>query len=729
MPTINDIAKLAGVSHGTVSNVINGRGNVSVEKINLVWQAAEQLGYKINTQAKSLRQGKDRSIAILLPSIEFEPFAVMYEVFQREFMQNGYSVQLYSTDSLESLEMKGLIEALNSRVSAIVSFSCMLDPAEKYHELEPDLPIVLIRNNGKSYKNILYASFDYELAGREIAAYVQSHFGKKIGLFTEPTLMPDMAQFLRGFQSTYQEFDQSVKLVDCPNHQIGLRAFDFFDAGVEYDYIVCTDRKRETAVKAAYEYSSDSKMPKLLSISPRQAITIPNMPVYELDYKKLAHRIVKNLLVSLDQNKELDNELHISNTGFRKNTLTKTKLAANQLRMLTYESPSTSALIKLIPFLEKSTNIHLELTVLPSLQDVYKVLQSSSKSRYDLIRMDVAWSDELAKETFKPLDEINFNWDYLLSNIIPELGENYTSINGRRYAIPYDPSIQLLFYRKDLFLDPTYKRMYFESFKENLDVPSSFEEYNKIAKFFTKKYNQNSPIEYGSTVAIGNVSVSPSEFMPRLFECDGSILDKNGKITINTPQALTALKNYQQTYDFSDSTVYDSWENVLEGFAEGSSAMTIVFINHASHILNLKMSKIAGKLGFATVPGQKPLLGGGIIGITKECTCPETACEFLSWLYSDLVAPVFTMLGGLSPCKSSYTNRDINEKYPWLSTARRGFPQAQRRGNSTYYKNYSELQFENILALNIRKVLLGECSAEEALSQAQSQCDEYFEKA
>ena len=36
MPTIKDIAREAGVSHGTVSNVINGRGNVSVEKIQLV---------------------------------------------------------------------------------------------------------------------------------------------------------------------------------------------------------------------------------------------------------------------------------------------------------------------------------------------------------------------------------------------------------------------------------------------------------------------------------------------------------------------------------------------------------------------------------------------------------------------------------------------------------------------------------------------------------------------
>ena len=77
MPTIKDIAREAGVSHGTVSNVINGRGNVSVEKIRLVWQAAEKLGYKVNAKAQSLRLGKDRAIAVMLPGIEYTHWAAM----------------------------------------------------------------------------------------------------------------------------------------------------------------------------------------------------------------------------------------------------------------------------------------------------------------------------------------------------------------------------------------------------------------------------------------------------------------------------------------------------------------------------------------------------------------------------------------------------------------------------------------------------------------------------
>lgn len=48
VPTINDIAKAAGVSHGTVSNVLNKTGKVSIEKIRLVEEAIQQLGYVPN---------------------------------------------------------------------------------------------------------------------------------------------------------------------------------------------------------------------------------------------------------------------------------------------------------------------------------------------------------------------------------------------------------------------------------------------------------------------------------------------------------------------------------------------------------------------------------------------------------------------------------------------------------------------------------------------------------
>lgn len=726
MPTIKDIAREAGVSHGTVSNVINGRGNVSVEKIRLVWEAADKLGYKVNAKAQSLRQGKDRSIAVLLPGIEYEHCAAMYEVFQREFLQHGYSVQLYSTQSMASTELTLLTVALNSRVSAVISSSCLPDAVRRYREETTELPLVFLQKGDAGCADVMCAGFDPEQAGRDIAAYVHSRGGKRVGVFSDTAALPDTERFLRGFQSVYPAADESARYVDCPNHQIELRAFEFFEPDTAYDYIVCADRRRETAVRAACAYSSRKPLSRLITVTPRSAVTEPNVPVYELDYKRLAHKIVKRLLARLERDEPLPSSLDLKNTGFRGVSAVPPLLTEQRLRMLTMASPSTSALSHLLPHLEKATGIQLEMTVLPSLRDVYDVIQTPARARYDLIRMDVAWMDELAERAFLPLARIPFDWDTLLSRVVPELRENYSAIRGARYCLPYDPSTQLLFYRRDLFTDPTYKRMYFETFREELQVPKTFADYNRVASFFTQSHNPASPVQYGSTVAIGNVVVSPSEFMPRLFEEQGQLLDSRGRITLDTPEALRALRNYQETYTYSDRTVHDFWKNVLEGFADGSAAMTVVFINYASHILNLKMSSIAGKLGYAPVPGGKPLLGGGVIGITRDCACPETACTFLSWLYSDLVAPVFTMLGGLSPCKAAYSNRDINEMYPWLSTARKSFPSAQRRGNSTYYSNFSELRLEDILASQIQKAVLGVCSATEALQQAQADCEAYF---
>ena len=62
MATFKDIAAAAGVSYGTVSNVLNGRGNVSSDKIQRVHQSAERLGYTINHGAQFLRKGDRKSV-------------------------------------------------------------------------------------------------------------------------------------------------------------------------------------------------------------------------------------------------------------------------------------------------------------------------------------------------------------------------------------------------------------------------------------------------------------------------------------------------------------------------------------------------------------------------------------------------------------------------------------------------------------------------------------------
>lgn len=77
MTTIKDIAKAAGVAQGTVSNVLNGKGNVSSEKIRQVMDAASALGYVPNERAKLLRKGRSNTPCGHSPQ---HPFQTIYRL-------------------------------------------------------------------------------------------------------------------------------------------------------------------------------------------------------------------------------------------------------------------------------------------------------------------------------------------------------------------------------------------------------------------------------------------------------------------------------------------------------------------------------------------------------------------------------------------------------------------------------------------------------------------------
>ena len=100
MPTIKDIAREAGVSHGTVSNVLNKTGKVSAEQIRLVEEAAKKLGYKPNMQAQQLRQGSSRSVCLLLPSFSNSCYQDFYDSFYQQLTKDGYDIVFYLTEGI-----------------------------------------------------------------------------------------------------------------------------------------------------------------------------------------------------------------------------------------------------------------------------------------------------------------------------------------------------------------------------------------------------------------------------------------------------------------------------------------------------------------------------------------------------------------------------------------------------------------------------------------------------
>ena len=111
MATILDVARLAGVSQGTVSNVLNGKGNVSSEKIRVVEEAAQQLGYTINERARILRKGTGKVVGVILPTVESRQYREFYYSLKYYVESNGYSTELFLTNNSPQVELEMIQKA------------------------------------------------------------------------------------------------------------------------------------------------------------------------------------------------------------------------------------------------------------------------------------------------------------------------------------------------------------------------------------------------------------------------------------------------------------------------------------------------------------------------------------------------------------------------------------------------------------------------------------------
>lgn len=124
MVTIKEVAKRAGVSHGTVSNVINNSGKVSSEKIMKVEKAMKELGYQPNVVARSLKEERSKKIALILPNLYSKEFLILYENLNRYAAKDGYSVELFITDEIVAKERELLTDAQMKKAEAAVIVTC-----------------------------------------------------------------------------------------------------------------------------------------------------------------------------------------------------------------------------------------------------------------------------------------------------------------------------------------------------------------------------------------------------------------------------------------------------------------------------------------------------------------------------------------------------------------------------------------------------------------------------
>ena len=98
MTTISEVAKEANVSRATVSHVINNTRFVSEETRQRVEQAINELGYRPNVLARSLRLGETLTLGLILPDSSNTFFAEIGRSIEKAAFESGYNVIFCNSD-------------------------------------------------------------------------------------------------------------------------------------------------------------------------------------------------------------------------------------------------------------------------------------------------------------------------------------------------------------------------------------------------------------------------------------------------------------------------------------------------------------------------------------------------------------------------------------------------------------------------------------------------------
>ena len=123
-PTILDVAAKAGVSLGTVSNVLNERGNVSVVRRDHVMQAIAALGYVPNGLAQSLRRKRSRVIGLCTPVSSNAYFAALLEAFEDIAAAEGHELMQVLSRHDPALELRRVQALIARQVDGLILVPC-----------------------------------------------------------------------------------------------------------------------------------------------------------------------------------------------------------------------------------------------------------------------------------------------------------------------------------------------------------------------------------------------------------------------------------------------------------------------------------------------------------------------------------------------------------------------------------------------------------------------------
>jgi multiple sugar transport system substrate-binding protein len=743
LPTIKEVARKAGVSIGTASNVINGKKvnealRVSVEK------AIDELNYTPHAVARSLKSNKTYNIALILPSLMDTYLSEFIKNTSRILQEIGFNISLYFTNNIPDDENRALESVMQRRFDGAVLYSSQTERSARIKELHHSLlPVVYLEKECMHGEDVNFVAFDNHLAVQEALKYLSEMGHNRVALISSENSYSDWT-LIRGYHDALLKFgitidERLVRIVEATKENAFKEMFSLLQMAFPPTAVILSNKAMTDGIYEA-AYFNNITVPDDLSI-----VTLSEKTW--LKHGKLLHtaierpveefsRVVCELLVNnMRKPKMFEPGKHYIKTKLvirgscAPVSLKEINIGGIQYRenitALLLESPAAYAIRQLLPhFKDKfSVNVKIEMLKFKELYSLTEQELVGKSPQYDIFMVDVSRIYAMCK-TGSVADitgDIRGGGDFPRKQFIDGLFDSYCCYEGKVFGLPFMPGTQILFYRKDLFADRELKAAFSRKYDADLLPPRNWLEFNKIAEYFTLGLN-SSPTPYGITMA-GKLPVFiTNEFCSREWAYGARSFDEVGNVAINSSESINALKNFIQSYSYAPPWAFENdWDGEISDFCSGQCAMMIQYESHSTQISSQMRRDLRGCIGYDLVPGGNPLLGGWSLVVNRYSKKRKEALDFVKWACSQELAIPYSILGGTTAWKSYYKSADLNILYPWLDVAYRSYKLARKRsspyrGGPTIIK---QGEYEEILGEEIKKAITGEISPEECLKNAE----------
>lgn len=204
-PSVKDVAQLAGVSAGTVSNVLNHPDRVSRAKRELVEAAIEELGFIPSGAARHLRQGSSRAIGLVVLDIANPFFTEAARAVEDTVARDGLAMMMGSTDGDPERERQILEMLISQQVQGII----LTPSAHSMENLEVvrqhGIPVVLL-DSPTTRGPYASVGVDDVAGGRMAVGHLLASGHRSIAVISGPTEVRQAAARWEGAQQAVRAF-------------------------------------------------------------------------------------------------------------------------------------------------------------------------------------------------------------------------------------------------------------------------------------------------------------------------------------------------------------------------------------------------------------------------------------------------------------------------------------------------------------------------------------------